>query len=82
MSTKIHKLKTHAEPFKAVINGEKTFEIRKNDRDFQRGDILKLMEYKGDYTGKSWSVWVSYILHGPNYGVPEGYCIMSITPIL
>ena len=30
----IHELKIYPEYFKAVISGEKTFEIRKNDRPF------------------------------------------------
>lgn len=82
MSSKVHSLKTHSVPYQGVISGRKTFEIRKNDRDFQVGDILKLREWNGDYTGRHMSFWITYILPGPNYGVPEGYCIMSIIPVL
>ena len=42
---KEHKLKTLPEFFKAIQKGEKTFELRKNDRDFKKGDVLILMEF-------------------------------------
>jgi len=37
-----HFLKTWAEYFEAVKSGNKTFEVRVNDRDFKVGDILVL----------------------------------------
>ncbi|HBD0694848.1 TPA: DUF3850 domain-containing protein, partial [Enterococcus faecalis] len=40
----IHTLKIETEFFKAVKERRKTFEIRKNDRNFQVGDILILEE--------------------------------------
>lgn len=44
---KTHHLKTLPVYFDAVRRGDKTFEIRKNDRDFQTGDTLVLEEFKG-----------------------------------
>jgi ASC-1-like (ASCH) protein len=40
--TQVHKLKTIGTYFDAVKRGEKTFDVRKNDRGFQTGDILGL----------------------------------------
>jgi len=42
----IHELKTWNEYFEEVFMGHKTFEIRKNDRNFQKGDTLILKEWK------------------------------------
>lgn len=42
---KTHYLKTLPAYFDAVHRGDKTFEIRSNDRDFQTGDTLVLQEY-------------------------------------
>jgi hypothetical protein len=43
---KTHDLKILSEHFQAIKKREKTFDIRKNDRDFQKGDILILREFK------------------------------------
>ena len=60
----IHELKILPEFFKAVISGEKTFEIRKYDRPFHKGDLLALNEYDSEkriYTGNSCLVYIDYI---------------------
>lgn len=44
----IHDLKIWPEYFEAIANGQKTFEIRINDRDYKIGDCIKLKEW--DYT--------------------------------
>jgi hypothetical protein len=35
--------------YEDIISGIKTFEVRKNDRDFKVGDILKLREFQAFY---------------------------------
>lgn len=74
-----HYLKTWPEYFKAVKNGEKNFEIRKNDRNFQVGDTLVLLEFDPDtgYTDEETAREVTYILDEQPF-VPEGYVCMSI----
>lgn len=42
---KVHELKTWPTYFRAVADGDKRFEIRKNDRDFRVGDFVELLEY-------------------------------------
>lgn len=39
-----HVLKTIEPYFSAVLSGDKTFEIRRNDRGFQKGDTLVLLD--------------------------------------
>lgn len=41
----IHALKTLPEYFEAVWENKKTFELRKNDRDFKVGDYLAFNEW-------------------------------------
>lgn len=49
-----HTLKTASQYFQAVFNGQKSFEIRKNDREFKEGDIVILEEYRGgEKTGRA-----------------------------
>ena len=75
----IHELKILPEYFDAVRCGDKRFEIRKNDRNFQRGDILRLKELDGkEYTGEEMDVFVRYVLYDWPDGLKDGYCIMSI----
>ena len=77
---KIHELKTWPKYFIPVWNGHKTFEVRKNDRDFQVGDLLILREWDPetqDYTGWTLKCRVTYILDDPAY-VKEGYVILGI----
>ena len=76
-----HDLKTWPEYFNEVFLGHKTFEVRKNDRDFKVGDYLILKEWDpntNSYTGRMLARKVSYILKGGEFGVEEGYVVMSI----
>lgn len=84
----IHSLKILPKYFNAVVSGQKTFEIRFNDREFQKGDYLALNEWEptsfvgGHYTGRSGMVYVDYILYGAKGypGLDEDYVIMAIKP--
>lgn len=75
-----HELKILPKYFDAVRNGSKTFEIRKNDRNFKVGDYLALMEWSGEeYTGRSMLVKVTYILDLVVItDCADGYVVMSI----
>lgn len=75
-----HELKTIQPFYKQVANGNKMFELRKNDRNFQIGDTLILMEYDpstGWYTGRNVKVIVMNMIENSN-GIEDGYCIMYI----
>ena len=81
MEKQYHYLKIAPQYFKAVKDGTKTFEVRFNDRNFQVGDVLHLMEYdNGKTTGRIFSVEVTYLLDDPQY-CKEGYVVMAIKPI-
>ena len=77
----VHYLKIKPEYDKDVQCGLKTFELRKNDRDFQVGDILMLIKLdgKGNETDQVIRKKVTYILKDcPQYGLKEGYAILGI----
>jgi ASC-1-like (ASCH) protein len=71
-----HELKIEPQYFKEIISGKKKFELRKNDRNFQVGNILILKDVFD--SGKCYHAHVTSIIHGPIFGLEEGYCIMSI----
>lgn len=73
-----HDLKILPEYFTAVWDGIKAFEVRKDDRPFEVGDILCLHEINcGVLTGRTIKAEVTYVLRHPDY-CKEGYCILSI----
>lgn len=43
-----HTIKVAAPYMDALISGDKTFEVRRNDRAYQRGDTLRLIEADSD----------------------------------
>lgn len=79
-----HELKTWKKYFVMVFCGSKTFEVRKNDRNFKLGDDLLLKEWdneKNEYTGRFLHRKVDYILQGGQFGIEEGFVVMSISKI-
>lgn len=78
---KLHELKILPQYFEKVFNGEKRFEIRKDDRNFKVGDIIRLCEHNGnEFTGRDILYDITFKLDGGEYGLEKGYCILSIKP--
>jgi len=78
---KFHELKTYDKYFDDIVNGNKTFEVRENDRDFKVGDILILCEYlpvKNVHTGRQVAREIKYILKGGRFGIKKGYVVMGL----
>lgn len=78
MTIKTHKLKIEPEYFQAIIDGSKPFEIRKNDRNYQVGDVLILREYdekQRRYSGEQITRVVTYIT---DYQQRAGYVVMGL----
>ena len=76
-----HELKIMPEYFSAVQSGRKTFEVRKNDRNYQVGDHLLLEEWDNEnhvFTGRAHLVSVTYILPGGQFGIQDNYVVMAI----
>lgn len=80
MAQKVHELKILPEYYDAVIEGKKHFELRKDDRKFDVGDMVILREWNGsEYTNRARIFCeITYILRNcPEYGLMDGYCILG-----
>lgn len=75
---KVHDLKILPIYFNAIVDGSKTFEVCKNDRNFQVGDELYLREFiDGKYTGNYVIKVVTYALEDKEY-LNNGYIILGL----
>ncbi|EJL6393191.1 DUF3850 domain-containing protein [Vibrio navarrensis] len=78
---KIHQLKVRQEYFLEVLAGRKTHEVRRNDRDYKKGDVLNLCEIEenGEPTGQQLNAQISHVLQGGEFGIADGWCVLSLT---
>lgn len=79
-----HKLKLERAFWDAVASNEKNFEIRFNDRGFQRGDKLELRCWSQEhhcYTEPYAPIIreITYVLSG--YGLKEGWVALGIKEV-
>ena len=77
----IHELKSHPIPFRDVVNGLKTYEIRVDDRDYRVGDVLVLKEWYPDTQSFSGAIVTCGILHktpGGAWGLPSELCVLGV----
>ena len=82
---KIHEIKLREEFADDILSGEKTFEIRRNDRGYQKGDRVKFKVV--DAAGfhilhpvETEVYEITYLLHG--WGMHDGYCVFGIKPVM
>lgn len=86
-----HVLNTLPNYYDAVVSGAKTFEIRRNDRGFQTGDVIELvrMHSASDRVAKDFSrprlaKRVTYVFSGDRSlgpglgGIHGGYVILGL----
>ncbi len=78
----IHALKIEPIYFKEIAEGIKSFEVRKNDRPYRKGDYVALNEWENEcYTGRCTLHKIVYILSDPEY-CKEGYIILGLEPCM
>lgn len=85
---KLHELKIKHEYLVDVSIGIKTFELRKNDRDYQVGDLIHFIDNREEtgnkddiepYIDRETLYKIIYILKNvPEYGLDKDYCILGI----
>jgi len=74
-----HELKCWPEFFQAAWCGDKTFEVRKNDRNFKERDEIVLQEWDnvtGEYTEREIEGFITY-LYTLSEPVSPGYVVFS-----
>lgn len=80
----VHNLKIMATFADAVLSGAKTFEIRKNDRGFQKGDdiVFSVIDNFGreiPHELNKHMFHITYVLNG--WGLKRNYCVLAIHKI-
>lgn len=77
----VHTLKILPKHFAAVWANKKRAELRGNDRDYQVGDVLQLVETlpDTDMTGKSVCVRITHVADISDYA--PGYVLLSIAQV-
>lgn len=86
-----HELKTHPAMFRAVRDGVKNFEVRKDDRAFQAGDTVVLNFYEPPPNASATPApydpsdnrepiakTISFVLRGGQYGVEAGHVVLAL----
>ena len=80
----VHRIKLSEDFAEAVLNGDKSFEIRKNDRGYQKGDtvIFKVVERGGmamevfNHPLSGIEFEITYVISG--WGLQDGYVVFGI----
>lgn len=78
---KIQLLKCEHEFFLSIRDGQKNFEIRKNDRDYAVGDLLILREYdsrQDEYSGELELRLVSYMT---SFKQEPDHVVLALMPV-
>ena len=78
----LHQIKIQKAFADAVLNGDKQFEVRYNDRGYQKGDIVKFVVMDGSLTERAHKLnrkpyEITYVLSS-FVGLASGYVVFGI----
>lgn len=75
-----HILKIKEIYYNHILSGEKTWELRRNDRDFEIGDTLEFVIVENDIIIRASPkrFEIIYIFYPDEIGIMIDYCIMTI----
>lgn len=77
-----HTIKTHAELYHRVKSGEKRFDIRKDDRNYQCGDTVTLEYFDSPaappHGNEPLDFRIGFVLRGGQYGLEPGYVAFQL----
>jgi len=74
-----HILKIKEEYADAIVRGDKLFEIRYNDRGYQKGDKIQFSCNERIHGIEKNIYEITYLLHG--WGLKEDWCVFGIKEI-
>ena len=79
-----HKIKLQKEFADSVLSGDKCFEIRKNDRGYQKGDMVQFQVMDGMYEAYNQPLnkityEITYVING--WGLENGYVVFGIREV-
>lgn len=79
-----HNLKLSDKFADAILNGEKTFEVRYNDRGYNRGNrivftVINDVTIPIDHPLNTKVYEITYVLSG--WGIREGFAVFGIKPV-
>jgi len=86
MATVTHKVKCWSNYYDAIAAGDKKFDVRRDDRGYQKGDVLLLQKFDGQKLryvcssyGEPYSIEkkIKYILTGGQFGIEPGYVVLG-----
>lgn len=81
----VHRLRTWPAYFELLVSKEKTFEIRRNDRDYQTGDTIIAQEWdfsEQAYTGRELHYRVGFVATGALFGLDlREHAVLSLVPV-
>ena len=80
---KLHILKISRNYLMDILVNGKTFEIRKDDRGYEVGDLIHFVDTNGEefFHYSKYVFRIHYILRDvPQYGLASDYCILAIRP--
>ena len=77
-----HELKIQKPFADEIVKGYKTFEVRENDRGFQKGDVVRFTVQDGAFGVPHHPIInrlyrITYVLSG--WGIKEGYVVFGIS---
>ena len=84
----IHELKIFSSFVRPILDGSKTFEIRENDRGFQKGDRVQFKVNYDDWTRRNSSTVhefenkvfeITYVING--FGLKNGFVVFGISEV-
>lgn len=74
----LHELKSISPFFEDVRSGRKTFEIRRNDRDFHEHDYLMLRHWNEDTLDYTGDIILRRVVYMTDYEQRPGFVVMGI----